>query len=132
MVLEALVAAALLAVLLVISLRVLAAAALERRAIEKRAVALEVAAGAIERATAVPWDQLTPERLAEIRLPPSVERILAGAKLTWTLEPAGSGPAAKHIRAELAWRSPTGAPEAPLRLSYWVYAPPESLAGGSP
>ncbi len=132
MLMEAVAAGALLAVLLIISLRVMAAAALERRVVEKRTVAIQEAANAIERASALSWEQITPERLAEIRLSPAVEQFLAGAKLAWTVEPTASGPTAKHIRAELTWQSPNGAPSAPVRLNYWAYAPPAGSPGGSP
>jgi len=130
--LEAMAAGALLAVLLVVLLRVLGAAALERRAIERRAIALQVAAGAIERATAVAWDDIDAERLAEIRLSEGVSRILPGATLTWAVEPVKATPEAKHIRAEVAWQSPTGAPGAPVRLHYWAYAPQQTSSGAVP
>jgi hypothetical protein len=130
--LEAGVAGALLAVLLAISLRVLATTAIERRAVEKRAVALEEAASAMERAAALPWDQLTPERLAQIRLTSGVEKILVGAKLQWTVEPSTSGPTARHLRATITWQSPTGAPHAPVRLSSWAFAAAGTARGESP
>jgi Tfp pilus assembly protein PilV len=130
--LEAAIAAGLLAVLMTAWLRVATFVAVERRVAEKRAIALQELAGAIERARALPWSQLTPDELATIHLSPQVEACLPGATLSWTVTPATSGPSARHIRAEIAWQSPTGAPSAPVRLSYWAYAPPKASAGGSP
>ena len=131
-ILEAMVAGMLLAVLITLTLRMFAAAAVERRVVEKRTIALEQVAGAIERTSALAWDEITLERLAKIRLAPSIEQILPGAALAWTLEPADSNPSAKHLRAELSWQNPTGAPAAPVRLNYWVYQPASDSAGGSP
>ena len=53
---------ALLAVLLTVSLKMFATMSSGRAAIENRAVALQLVAGAIERAAALPWDQITTER----------------------------------------------------------------------
>ena len=130
--LEAAAGGALLAVLVVILLRVLGAAALERRAVERRAIALQVAAGAVERATALEWNEIDAERLAEIRLSEGVSQILPGATLTWAVEPVQATPKAKHIQAEVAWRSPTGAAGAPVRLHYWAYAPEQTASGTVP
>ena len=126
MLIEAIVSAFLIGVLLFVSLRVLSAAAMQRRAIDKRAVALEEAAGAMQRARALAWDELTVERLNAIKLSPQIDPMLSGASLRWSVEDSTSTPASKHVRVEITWQSPAG-PAAPTRLSYWAYAPvPES------
>jgi hypothetical protein len=132
--LEAIAAAALLAVLVTVCLRMFALTALERRAVEKRAIAMQEAANAIESVAALPWDQVTPERLAEIELSPSVKEILPGGALKLSVEPATTGPPGtigpqgKHVRVELTWTNATGGVDAPVRLAYWAYPRP----GASP
>jgi hypothetical protein len=130
MLLEAIVAATLLAVLLVVSLGVLGAMARERRAVEKRAIALQEAAGALERARAIPFEEITDGRLAEIRLSPSIEEVLPGAAIAWKVEPVETTPPARHIQAEVSWQSPVGGGMAPVRLNYWAYAHNRSSGGG--
>jgi hypothetical protein len=134
MLVEAVVAAALLAVLLGVSLRVLGAVGGERRAIEKRAIALQEAAGAMERARALAWNEITPERLQSIGLSPSAAQILTGAAMRWTVEPAATGPPARHLRLQITWQNPSGGPSPPLQLDSWAYAPLSSQAppGDSP
>lgn len=129
--LEAIVAAALLAVLLGVSLRVLGATAVQRRGVEKRVVALQEAAGAMERARALAWDELTLERLEEIAISPEAEPILSGASVRWTVEDSTSQPATRHVVVEITWQSPAG-PTAPVRLNYWAYAPQGASPGGAP
>ncbi len=62
MLLEAIVAGVLLAVMLGLVLRTMTLGAIERRRTDHRAIALQEAAGALERAAALPWDQLTEQR----------------------------------------------------------------------
>ena len=107
-----------------------ATAAVERRATEKRAIALVEAAGALERTTALEFDEITPQRLDAIRLSPKIESILGEAKLNWTIEITTSQPPAKHVRAELAWQNQV--PSAPVRLNAWVYQRPTKPPGKSP
>ncbi len=123
MLIEAAVAGALLAVLTLVAVRVLAAASLERRRVDQQVIALQEAAGAMQRVTALPWDELTAERLAEVRLSEGAPRALPGAELRWTVEPTEAVPAAKHIHVQLSWQSPNGAPQRPVRLDYWAFAP---------
>jgi Tfp pilus assembly protein PilV len=121
--LEVVVAFGLLAVLIAVCLQMLSATAAGRRAAERRAVALQEAANIMERIAAMPWDQITGERLQEIELSPSVREILPGAAVNLTTEAASdAGPPGKHVGLEITWTNAVGDRDAPVRLSYWTYA----------
>jgi hypothetical protein len=129
---EAIVAAALLAVISTVLMRSVSLAAIERRAVQQRAIALVELAGAAERATELSWDDLTPERLTNLQLPPDCLPLLPDGRLTWSVAHSTAAPEAKHVRAEITWRSPSGGPSPPARLSFWVYRAPPAAAGGVP
>jgi hypothetical protein len=127
--LEVVVAFGLLAVLLTICLQMLAATAVQRRAVDRRAVAVEEAANIIERISALPWDQVTAERLAAIRLSPDAGHSLPNGAVTLAVESSADGPRGKQVQLAITWSDPAGETERPVRLSYWMYAPP---TGSSP
>lgn len=129
---EAIVAAALLAVISTVLMRSLSLAAIERRAVQQRAIALVELADAAERATALSWEDLTPDRLAVFQLPNDCLPLLPDGRLTWTIEDSTAAPEAKHVRAEITWRAPSGGPSPPARLNFWVYRAPPAAAGGVP
>ena len=130
--LEAIVAAALLAVIGTVLLRSLGLANLERRAVQQRAIAQVELASAVERAAAMSWDDLTPQRLARLQLPPDCLPLLPDGRLTWTVEHLTAAPEAKHVRAEITWRMPGSGPSPPCRLNFWVYRAATASAGGVP
>ena len=127
--LEIIAACAMLAVLLGLTVEMLTVTAVERRAVERRATAILEAANIAERASLLGWDETTSEKMAALDLSAEVKKSLPDATLKLSVDPvemSASEPAAKHVRIEITWSGPTGR-EAPVRLSYWVYA-----AGGGP
>ncbi len=132
MLLETIVAGLLLAVMLGIVLRALGVSAIERRRVEQRAIALQEAAGALERAAALRWDDLHPDRLAQIKLTPTVDNLLSQPTLTWTVTPDESPPGAKRIRVDLSWQDLRGQQPASVRLNYWAYPPAGNSAQEAP
>jgi len=110
-----------------IAAQMFVATAGERRAVERRSTAIIEAANIAERATALGWEELTPERLAGVGLSAAAKEVLPEAALKLTVEPDASDAAAKRVRVEISWHSPSGGNEKPVHLSYWVYAP-----GGGP
>ncbi len=121
---EIAVAAALLAVLIGVSAQMVVATNAQRPALEKRAIALQQAANIIERVTAWPWQDITAERLASVKLAPSVTELLPGAALKLSVEPAVDAPPGKHVRVEISWTNAAGGTDSPVRLNYWAYARP--------
>ena len=121
--LEVVVAFGLMAVLVTICLQMLAVNAAARRAVERRAVALQEAANMLERVSALSWEQITAQRVAEFELSPSVRDILPGATARLSVEASGdAGPPAKQVRVEISWTNSVGETEAPVQLSSWTYA----------
>lgn len=119
--LEMIVAAALLGTLLVVSLNMLGAAADWRRAADRRQLALFEAGNIMERIAARPWDQLTDEALADVRLPERIGRRLPGAelKIEVTDSPPTEKPASKRIAVSIRWRDRAGTLLPPVGLTTW-------------
>lgn len=130
LIVEGVAAAALVAVLLVVALKAAATTSLARRALERRAVAQQQAANIAERLTHVAWADITADRLRELKLSDELQASLPGGAAQLNVEDAGEGPPGKCVAIEITWPGPSGEPEAPLRLTTWVYAP--HIAGGSP
>jgi type II secretory pathway component PulJ len=130
--LEAIAAGALLAVMLALVLRAMSATAVERRRMEHRAIALQEVAGAMERAAALPAQEISPETLDRIGLSPKIDDLLPRPKLTWTVTPDDSLAGAKHIRAVLTWQDRRGGRQADVHLDYWAFTPPIVAAQEAP
>jgi type II secretory pathway component PulK len=121
--LDAIVATALLAVLLAVSAVTLASMAQGRRATENRAIALQLAAGAIERACRLPWEQIGRESLDEVTSQSKINDILPTASMNWTVEQTPEDPTGKRIQVEIVMNK-SAAPSAPVKLTCWVYKEP--------
>jgi Tfp pilus assembly protein PilE len=120
---ETAVAFGLMAMLIAVCLQMLSTMAAERRAVERRAVAMQEAANVVERIAALPWEQLTPERLSAMDLSRSVQESLPGGVAQVSLEPVEADPSARQIRVEITWVHPADNSEAPVSLRFWAYAP---------
>jgi hypothetical protein len=125
--LEAIVAGALLAIMLTLVLRAMTVTAVERRRTEHRATALQELAGAMERATALPAQEISPQKLERISLSPWIDDLLPQPKLTWTVTDEAA-PDAKHIRAVLTWQDLRGQHPARVHLDYWAFAAPNTAS----
>ena len=122
--LEVIVGCGLLAVLLAVCVQLLSVEALERRNYERRAIALQEAANIIERVSAMPFEEITPQRLGDIQLSPEVEQILPGGAAQLFVEEEKGKVPSKRVRVEIKWGT-AGRTEAPVRLTYWAYTQPE-------
>lgn len=113
-------AAVALAIAMATTLQVVGWAAAERRTVQRRERAVREATRALERLTARPWDALTPGSLAAEHLAPPAESALPGGRLDARVAEADAG-AARRITVEVRWTGRGGMPEAPVRLTAWVY-----------
>ncbi len=118
---EMTVAVMLLAAGMVVTLRVIGWVAVERRAVERRERAVLEASNLLERAVARPWDGLTPDALASLRLDEATTRALPGAALAWGVVEEKEPAPARRITLEVRWRDRAGQAEAPVRLVAWIY-----------
>ena len=134
---EVFIACGLLAVVVAVTVEMLSMTATARRAGDRREMALQEAANAVERAAAIPFAELSDERLSQIKLSPAVAALLPGAKLKLVSEPgdelADNALPAHHVTVEVSWTSATGGNESPVRLDFWTFAAPAPIsAGGAP
>lgn len=93
----------------------------ERRSAERRGWAAQEAANAMERLSALPYQDLT-TTLAQgsARLSDAGRDALPDARMTAEVSDAGEGLAAKRIDVEVRWRGRSGLDDAPVRLTSWV------------
>ena len=93
----------------------------ERRAADRRQEAIAELENVMDRFSARPWQQITPEGAARIALSESTRRQLPGAMLQSSVETNPQAPDEKQIRVELSWQNRIGKQMAPQRLTAWVY-----------
>jgi hypothetical protein len=119
---ELTVATGMLMIGMTLTVKVLGYAALERRAAEHRQRADLEVANVMERLTAYPFDELTPERARTLSISPATLESLPGAELAVDVNPSqlGAGRSSKRIAIRLRWRNRAGEWEAPVRLTTWI------------
>jgi hypothetical protein len=108
------------AVVMALTLQLLTWVAAERRGASRRQWALREADNVLERVVARPWDELSGDRLAADDVTERIRRELPDGRLNIDVRPSPSGPETKRVRVEIRWRGPSGADEAPVRLTTWV------------
>ena len=119
---EVAMAAVLLMIAMTLTVKVIGLVALERRASERRQRALVEVANVMERITAHPFDDVTPELAGRLTLSTSARQSLSDSELAVDVagtEP-GPGRSAKRIAIKLRWRGPNGEWMAPVRLTSWI------------
>ncbi len=119
---ELIVATAMLIIGMSLAVKVLGYVALQRRAAEHRQRAVQEAANVMERLTAYPFDEITPERARAMSISPATLESLPGAELTSDVKDSqpGAGRTARRIAVRLRWRNRAGEWEAPVRLTTWI------------
>jgi len=119
--LEVTVTSLLLAVLFAVSMRMVGATAARRRAAEDRRAAMREAANVMERLAVRPWNELTPEAVADLRLSNEAANALRGATLKIDVTDQPGEPQGKRIVVEVHWRDSAGKSLPPRRLTAWRY-----------
>ncbi len=99
----------------------------ERRSVARRERALVEASNLMERIAARPFEEITPEALAAIRLPEAARESLPDSTLGATVTSADDPPARKRIVVEVRWRDRSGRAESPVRLVAWAFRRKEPL-----
>lgn len=105
-----------------VTVRLLGFVASERRSAERRQFAAQAAANAMEQIAALDWDDLTPDRLAQVRLDDTPAALLPGGRLAATVHEPGESdpPGVRRVRVEVRWRGSSGQDVAPVRLSAYL------------
>ena len=125
---EMMAASAMTAVLVTMCVQMLTLTAVQRRGAERRSIALEEAANVTESLSSLTWEEMTPERIAQVRLSEAAQQILGDGALKIALEPSTSGPPAKLIRVEIAWPNGASGGDAAVRLSSWIFSPEKAVS----
>lgn len=119
--LELLAASFVLGVAMVASVQISSALGRARQEAQHRQCALLEADNWLERLSALPWDELTPERAAKCELSEVAAEQLPGGELKVEITPLQEQPAVKRIVAAVHWRDMRGQPLTPIRLTTWAY-----------
>ena len=118
---ELAVAAGMLGTLLVVCLQLLTATAAQRRAADQRQLAIFEVSNVLERITARPWSDLTPQALAAEK--PSAAALVglpeAELKVEATIPAAEAN--AKRITVSLRWQDRNNQFLPPVKLTTWRY-----------
>ncbi len=104
--------------------KVLSTVARERRAAEHRQRGLFEVANLMERITAHPFDEVTPELARGMSLSESARSSLRDCELAIDVSAAEkavtAGRRAKRVAIRLRWRGPAGQWQSPVRLTSWI------------
>jgi prepilin-type N-terminal cleavage/methylation domain-containing protein len=95
----------------------------QQRAVQQQQFALNEVSNIMERAFALPFEQLTSEAIDAWPLSPDCRQRLAGAVLEGEIvESNTDGLTARRIRLALRWQSRTGGDSRQVQLTSWRYA----------
>ncbi len=112
------------------TVKALGLVAAERKSADRRLYAGLAVSNVLERATSLPFADVSEENVRAIAEAAHAEQALPGANWQVTVVAESSGPlAAKRISLRLSWNQRSENAEAPLRLSAWVF---QSSQGGQP
>jgi len=119
---EVTMATVMLVIAMSLTVKVLGWVALERRAAERRQRAVLEVANVMERITAYPFEEVTPDLTHRITLSTTAGQSLPESDLV--VEVTNSDPAAgrsaKRVSIRLRWKGRSGEWEAPVRLTSWI------------
>ncbi len=120
MLLEVLIAASLVAVAMIAVAQLLAVAAQQELAIERRRLGAQEAANSLEQTMALTWEDVTQERLQELKLSEESQQRLPDGRLACELESSADPLPSKRIVADVSWRNRSGDRER-VRLTAWRF-----------
>jgi hypothetical protein len=105
-----------------LTVKVLGWVALERRVAERRQRAVLEVANVMERITAYPFEEVTPDLTRRITLSTTAGQSLPDSDLVVdvTNSDPGAGRSAKRIAIRLRWKGRSGEWDAPVRLTSWI------------
>jgi hypothetical protein len=116
------IAAAMLSVAMAMTVKVLGYSGQQRRSAEQRQRALLEAGNLMERITAMPFDEVTAERVRRLSIARTVAESLPGAELAVEVKEERPGPdrSSRRVAVRLRWKGRSGEWEAPVRLTTWI------------
>jgi hypothetical protein len=112
------------------TVKALGLAASERKSADRRLCAGLAASNLLERATALPFGEVSEAKVKSLADAEHADRALPGADWQVAVVDESAGPvASKRITVRLTWKQRSENLEAPVRLSAWIYQGPK---GGRP
>jgi hypothetical protein len=123
---EAMVAMLIVGAVLVSIAQVLAMAASQRRNSMQRMIATREVGNVMEDLMTRPWEDLTPERLANTPLSELCRRHIPEARLRIDVTGEGDSEAGRRIDIQLDWPTASAQRGAPVRLVAWRFHDEES------
>ncbi len=121
--LECLVAAAMLGVIFVLVGQWFSWDTFERREAWKRQLATQEAANVLERLSLTPYETLSADNLAAIKLSPETRAWLIDGALQVSVSETATPAHGKQLQVEIGWGRSHENPPAPVRLTTWRFAP---------
>lgn len=122
---EALIASTAIGMAAILSVSMLVTVSGNRRTAERLLLATEELSNQLERLTAKPWAELTPELAKQAQLSSSAAVGLPHAELKIRVQAVDKPRPGKRLEGELRWQDRGNSWRPPLRLTSWVFAPPE-------
>jgi hypothetical protein len=95
----------------------------QQRGVDRRVVASQEAANVLDDLRRSPWEELTSERAARLKLSPLAEQALPGGTLTVAVVDEDQPRPARRLDVRVAWQGKDGASEQAVELSGWRFAP---------
>jgi hypothetical protein len=121
---EVAMATVMLMIAMTLTVKVLGYVGLQRRMADHRQRAVLEVANLMERLTAHPFEEITPELAHQAKLSPSALQALPGAELAVEVgeraPSPGPGRSARRVAIRLRWRGRSGDWESPVRLTTWI------------
>jgi hypothetical protein len=105
--------------------QILAVVSQQRRAMRHEAVARRELGNLMEEIAARPWNEVTADALADLKLSEQCQDVLREPRLKIGVAPETDG-VGRHVRVEIDWLANHEERALPLRLSAWRYPERES------
>jgi len=93
----------------------------QRRLADRRSLAAEEAANLMEDVFAMPWAEITDEKLAGLLLSETLQRLGGDPALSAAVQRHPGPPASKEIRISIDWADPGGGRSNPVQLIAWRF-----------
>lgn len=122
---EALIASIAIGTAGVLAVTMLVTVGSNRRTAERTLLATQELSNQLERLTARPWGELTPEVAQQAKLSASAAASLPEGELRIMLQTIEQPRPGKRLSGEIRWRDRGNSWRPPLRLTAWVFAPRE-------
>lgn len=123
---EALIASFAIGTATMLTVSMLVTVSKNRRTAERTLVATQELSNQLDRLTARPWGELTPELATQAQLSPSAAASLPNGELRIDLQSIDKPRPGKRLQGELRWQDRGNSWRPPLRMIVWVFKPGES------